>query len=468
MSERPSRPAPPEPLFGDLRARLAEAPLAVAVWTGFAAAALSCLVTIGVALLLWIPDADATATSSSIVHAGVITFLIALHGGVHLNGVHIGFVPLGMTIATIAACARLARPAWAHPHACTVPAVRMIAAQVAAFTATCGLLVPSARLGTTWMGWTGTLLGAVIVSTIGFGIAAQRAAGVDLTARASTLIRAAARAATAGVASFLAGGAVLAAAMTVLHHGRFTTLSRVLAGGVSSVPVALLQTLSAPNAVIAGSAYLAGPGFDLGAAHYSVTGNRTASVPAFPILAGLPAGTSAATVIVLVLAALTVLGAGGTAGWLAHRGTRHRGWRDGLAAAALGGLFAGVALGVLSALGGGELGSQALRSVGPAPLWVALAVGAEVGAAAVVVSLVARGWTALRTHREATSASISAVSAAEVTAEVTAVSVVASSPANKPSSVGVTSPLPSAPAEPVAAGAKAASADDEFPAAAAS
>lgn len=455
MSERPSRPAPPEPLFGDLRARLADAPLAVAVWTGFAAAALSCLVTIGVALLLWIPDADATATSSSIVHAGVITFLIALHGGAHLNGVHIGFVPLGMTIAAIAACARLGRPAWAHPHASTVPAVRMIAAQVAAFTATCGLLVPSARLGTTWMGWTGTLLGAVAVSTVGFGVAAHRAGGIDLAARASTLIRAAARAATAAMASFLAGGAVLATATTVLHHGRFTGLSRVLAGGVSSVPVALLQTLSAPNAVIAGSAYLAGPGFDLGAAHYSMTGNRTASVPAFPILAGLPAGSSAAPMIVLVLAALTVLGGGGTAGWLAHRGTRLQKWRDGLAAAALGGIFTGAALGALSALAGGKLGSQALRSVGPAPLWVALAVGAEVGAIAVVVSLVARAWTALRAHRGATSAAISAVNAVSA-AKVTPVSVVASSPA--------ATPLAS---EPPAAGAPSAD-NDELPAAAAS
>lgn len=400
------------------------------MWTGFVSAALSCLATIGIALLLWIPDADATATSTSIVHAGVITFLIAMHGGAHLNGVHIGFVPLGMTAAAVTACARLARPAWAHPRASAESVLRMVAAQVGAFTATCALLVPSARLGTTWLGWTGTLLGAAVVSAVGFALAASRGRGRDLAGRVPAMVAASARAAAAGVAVFLTGGAVLAAISTAVHHGRFTALSRALGGGVASMPLALLQTLTAPNAAVAGSAYLAGPGFDVGAAHFGLNGNRTGSLPAFPILAGLPGGSSAAPAAVLVLAVVTVLAAGVVAGWLAHRGVRERSWRIGVAAAALGGLLTGAALAVLAALAGGRLGEHTLRSVGASPLLMALVVSAEVGATAVVICLVARAVRALQIHRTAAAAPVLVASTAA------------------PSADAVTSPAPASAAAP--------------------
>lgn len=417
MSHPPVRPPPRQPVLGALWARLAEAPLAVAVWTGFVAAALSCLATIGIALVLWIPDADATATSTSIVHAGVITFLIAMHGGAHLNGVHIGFVPLGMTAAVVAACARLARPAWAHPRSGAESVTRIVAAQVGAFTTTCALLVPSARLGTTWVGWTGTLLGAAVVSAVGFGLAASRGRGQDLADGLPAMLAASARAAAAGVAVFLAGGAVLAAITTAVHHGRFTALSRALGGGAASMPLALLQTLTAPNAAVAGSAYLAGPGFDVGAAQYGLSGNRTGSVPAFPILAGLPSGGSTAPVAVLVLAAVTVLAAGVVAGWLAHRGVRERSWRIGVAAAALGGVLTGAGLALLTALAGGQLGEHTLRSVGASPLQMALVVCAEVGATALVTGLIARAARVLLVHRTAGAASVSVASAAVPSAD---------------------------------------------------
>ena len=375
---------------------MTDLPLALALWTGFAAAALSCLLTIGVALVLWIPDADATATSTSIVHAGVITFLTAMHGGVHLNGVHIGFVPLGMPLAVIAACLRFSRSTWSHPRAATVSPGRLIGAQAGAFTVTCALLVPSARLGTTSLGWTGTLLGAAVVSTLGFGLGAVRVGVVDPREWLPLPLRTAVQAATAALAVLITGGALLAAVATGLAHGRFATLSNALAGGVSSVPIAVLETLTVPNAVLAASAFLAGPGFDVGAAHYAVTGSRPGPVPGFPILSGLPRAASTAPVAVLILAVFTVLGAGLVAGLLAHRGTRTGGWRAGMAVAALAGVVAGAVMSVLSALAGGQLGAHALRSVGPSPWWVGLVVAGEVAALAVVTDLVRRGVERLR------------------------------------------------------------------------
>ena len=369
-----------------MRSYLAESALAFAVWTGFAAAMLSCLLTISLALLLWIPDADATATSSSVVHAGVITFLLALHGGARVNGVQVGFVPLGMTAAAVAACWRLGRSLWSHPAAAADRTAALVAAQVAAYAATCVALAPSARLGTTSVAWTGALLGAVGVAVVGFGGCALRAGRIHLRPL-PTVLTGAARAGAAASAVFVAGGAALAAATTLAQHDRFFDLSRALARGISGLPVALIDACAAPNAVIASVGYLAGPGFSVGSAHYSLRGNTPGNVPAFPVLSGLPAGTGSAAGSVVVLAAVTVLAAGVLAGWSVSRDARIAGWRAGLAASAASGLVAGVLLGAASVLAGGRLGTHSLRTVGAPPLLVLFCVTLEVGLTAGLTQL---------------------------------------------------------------------------------
>ena len=77
--------------------------------------------------------------------------------------------------------------------------------------------------------------------------------------------------------------------------GRALQLTRALGATLSGLPIAMLNALSAPNAVAAGVAYPAGPGFALGHGCALLgLGNEPGVVPGFPALAGLPGGHRAA------------------------------------------------------------------------------------------------------------------------------------------------------------------------------
>lgn len=379
------------------------APLAAA-WTGFGAAIVGAFGAVLGSLLFWIPDAAATGSSGSTARAGVLTFLAAQHGGVVITGVSMSFVPLGLTFLAGWLCWRAARVLAALPvviaETDTAPIARLLAVHVAAYAVTCTVLVRFATVGTSRVGVLGVFLGAVVVSFVfaGSSLVSGSAVGRRWYAALPGGVLAPLRAGIAAAATMIGFSALLVAGATVLHAGRAMQLIRGLGGGLTGLPVAVLDALTAPNAVAAGVAYLAGPGFAVGT-HASFSPLHTAPgiVPGFPVLAGLPSGQhSSPVVFALILVAF------GCTGWAAARPLREqatRRWAEALRAALLTALVTATVLAAFVAAAGGSLGQHRLAAVGGSPIRVWAAVFVEILVVA-TVGVVATKVVTLLHHAE--------------------------------------------------------------------
>ena len=372
-----------------------------AAWTGFGAAAIGAFLAVVTAVVLWIPDATATGSSGATVRAGLLTFLAGQHGGVIISGVPIGFVPLGLTLLAGWLCWRSARVLAGLPVVAAVQSpgrmTSLLAIHVAAYAGSCLLLTRFAVVGTSRAPALGVTIGAACISLVFSGSALLFSTDVGDRLRATTpaTLRAAIRGGTALAATMAVVSAGLVAGATLFHAGRALELTRALGATFSGLPVAILNALSAPNAVAAGVAYLAGPGFAVGTdVHFSPWGNEPGVVPGFPVLSGLPGGHRASpvafAVMVLMLALMCLIGAA------ALRDEVRRGWPEALRAAVLCAVVAASVVAVGVGLAGGSLGRHRLAVVGASPIQVWGAVFAE----ALVSSVV--GVVALRVAVSAT------------------------------------------------------------------
>ncbi len=152
-----------------------------------------------------------------------------------------------------------------------------------------------------------------------------------------------------------------------------------------------------PNSVIWSVAYMLGPGFSFGVGTaVSPDGSALGAIPAFPMLAGLPAGPGAAFPMWLgFFVLLTPYLAGVLAGVMTVRIAP----TPFLEAAPLWGLLTGsltaAIIGVLAKFSGGPLGSGRLGTVGPVAVEVAVVAVLEIGVtSAVTAGLV--NWLILR------------------------------------------------------------------------
>jgi hypothetical protein len=322
-----------------------------------------------------------------------MTFLAAQHGGTRLNGVNLHFVPLGLTFIAVWLCWRGGRVLHLLPVVATDQRERrifgLVLAQVGAYALTCAVLTHFSVIGSSSVPALEAVVGAIGVGAVGFGFAALTCTriGADRWRALPSVVRSGLRGAAGSTAIFVGAGALLAAGATALRARRFLELSRGLGRGLSGLPIAALDLLSAPNAVLAGSSYLAGPGFAVGVhSTYAPRGGSAGLVPAFPVLAGLPSGSRASS-LVLALMVLTVLGSAVAGALLVRRSAPGCGWLAMLGGCLLAGVFTGLALGLLTALAGGNLGTENLRAVGASPWQVTLMTAAEVGLVSVPVAI---------------------------------------------------------------------------------
>ncbi len=286
---------------------------------------------------------------------------------------------------------------------------------VAAFQMTGGGLRPS------WA-WTGVWVPLVVTVAAGTGVwtaygrpraeldnalillpAGLRRLVVGADAR--VCLGTAARAAGAGTAVLVGGGALLLAASLVWHVGAARESLLQLTGGWSGRFAVLLLCLAlVPNAVVWAGSYALGPGFALGVGH-AVTPLASAPaplLPPFPLLAAVPdpgPGTPLnwAAGVVPVAAGLTV-------GWFVGRvaagdadaagGPVTRAWSRGRTAgtAGLAAVLCAVLLAVLTALAGGPLGVGALARFGPVWWQTGPAALAWTSALGVPTALTLRAW----------------------------------------------------------------------------
>ncbi|MCC9157002.1 DUF6350 family protein [Streptomyces parvulus] len=235
----------------------------------------------------------------------------------------------------------------------------------------------------------------------------------ELMVEPDARLGAATRAAGAGAAVLVGGGALLVAVSLVWHGGAAQdAFLRLTEGWSGRFAVLLLCLALVPNAAVWAAVYALGPGFVLGAGH--VVGPFSSApaplLPPFPLLAAVPQagpGTPlhwAAGAVPLVAGVVVgwftaraatgapvagaapgpAGGAGGDAGVWSWRRTV---WAAVVAAVLCGGLVA-----LLAAFAGGPLGSAGLSRFGPVWWQAGGAALAWIVVPAVPVALVVRAW----------------------------------------------------------------------------
>jgi hypothetical protein len=302
-----------------------------------------------VTLLAWlIPGPDTSSAIAAIKAAGLLV-LSGHRGGVRLDGTLVTLAPLGVTLLLGWLAVSSARRAESGSAFC---------GWCAGYAAGCVVLASWARLGDTFAPTARSAIAGLLFAVVVGGAGRYFETAWDqLSARWQRMIRGA----SAAVAAYVLGAALLTAAVMARHLDQIVVLQHRISPGASGLPVALLGIAATPNATVSTVGYLTGPGFDIGT-HTSVSmfGARHGRLPIFPLLAGIPAGHPA-TALGIALGLLTAL----VAGVLCYRSVRADAGLGRLVtdAGAASVLVAGV-LAVLVQLAGGEVGDGALRNVG--------------------------------------------------------------------------------------------------------
>lgn len=271
------------------------------------------------------------------------------------TGTLLGYLPVGAAAALYASGGSL-RPAWAWTVVC-VPLLAGAAAGAGVWTAYGRSLEPLREaLVPRLPRWLRRLL-----------------LDPDTPVRLGT----AARAAAAGTAVLVVGGALLFAVSIAWHAGAaHASLVRGTGGWPGRFAVLLLCTALLPNAAVWGAAYGLGPGFALGVGHIvtPLSASPAPLLPRFPLLAAVPdAGAGA---LPNWAAGAVPLAAAATVAWVTASET---GWKQGamspsgarrpvsrtVATAGVASALCATGFALLAALAGGRLGAAALAEFGP-------------------------------------------------------------------------------------------------------
>ncbi len=362
-------------------------------------AALTTLTAIG-----WItaPHVGIGSGLGGVLRTAALLWLIAHHVGLTVPGAgRIGMLPLGLVLLPGALLALAGR--WVV-HAGAVTRLRHVGYAALAlalpYTLLAGALAVACRSSQAAPSLWQAVVASFLLALVAGGLGAAR--GLAPWSRLTRLMPARPRSVILGMlgasALLTAAGAALAGASLAAHLAQVKAATDALAPGTAGAALLLLAQLAyVPNAVIWAVAYVLGPGFAFGAGTVvAPTGSALGAVPAFPLLAALPAGprtAGPAWLTVLILA--TPYLAGVFAGLVTVRVTP----TPVIEAAALWGFAAGAATGVLAGLlaafSGGPLGDGRLANVGPSGWQVALVAMLQIGVTAALTAAAAN-WLLFR------------------------------------------------------------------------
>lgn len=362
------------------------------------AAAASLVVVMVPVVSTWVAAAEGTAAWADAVRLGLDLWVLAQHGGIVVPGGHVGLVPLGLSVAPLAACwftgrklARVLDPrgerirAGASRATPAFPPLRSLILFAAGYAVLAGLAaflggMPAAQpiIGQAFVG-----AGTVALVAGGLGAVAYRFGSGRAGLRALVRLlppwsRGWVRPVAAVLALHLAASVVLLVALLVAHRDQVLVLHRALQPGLFGGAVLVLaQLLLTPDLTLWAASVIAGPGFAIGAGS-SVTASSVTlgPLPALPVLAALPApgqlpAAAGALPCVPVLAGLV-------AGAMLLQDREVSWWRqllDAIGVAA----GSGLALTVLAWLSGGPAGPGRLAVTGPVAWQVGAASAVEVG-----------------------------------------------------------------------------------------
>lgn len=369
-----------------------------------AAAGLAVLVTL--CLFAWItaPHVGIGGGLPSVLRDAGLLWLVAHHVEISVRGVgRIGLLPLGLVLLPCAALERAGRWMAHEGHVTRLRhvgfAALAIAFPYALFTAAVAVGSRTATASPDLVqavGW--GFLVALVAS--GFGAAHGLAPWRKLAGLLPPRPRSVMLGVLAALGLMIALGALLDAVSLGLHaHAYQAAVNSLSPGTFGSALLLLAEIAYVPNAVIWSVAYTLGPGFSFGVGTaVSPSGAALGAIPAFPMLAGMPAGPGAAYPAWL---GFFILATPYLAGALAGVMTVRIAPTPFLEGAPLWGLLtgslAGMVTGILARVSGGPLGTGRLAAVGPGGVEVGLVAVLEVGVTAAVVAGAAN-WLVLRRH----------------------------------------------------------------------
>ncbi|MCW2796214.1 DUF6350 family protein [Nocardioides sp.] len=347
---------------------------------GIAAAASTLVVCLAVGVVGWfLTDAGAHGTPRDGLRVGALGWLLAHGSGIHVQGVAVTAVPLGIT-------ALCAWAAWRIGHRVgdsvsghgpdadriadgerdwTVPlaAALFTAGYVVMAVAT---LVVAGRPENALDGGR-VVVWSILVSGV-FGGSAI-AVGSGRAAIWAALLPPSVRGAAAACRRILVTWLVVSTVVFVIALGvDFSTAVNVMSQLHTSAGDATLFTaltaMVVPNAVVFSGSYLLGPGFTVGLhTIVSPTAVTIGPLPMFPLLAALP-DNGATPGWTGWLMALPLLVAAFAAARSQRRIPTLR-WDEGAIRGCAGGVAAGIVFGFLAGVAGGAVGPGRMRDVGP-------------------------------------------------------------------------------------------------------
>jgi hypothetical protein len=328
-----------------------------------------------------------------------VLWLVGHHVTVQVNGAgHIGMLPLGLVALPGTLLWRAGRAiVRSHQVIGLREGVAVALAVAVPYAALAGALAVASRSKLAAASVPQALLASFAIAFVAAGFGAARALapweqlGALVSARTRSLL-----AGTAGaLAVLIAAGAMATALALAGDVDRFSEVYRTLDPGLVGAGLLLLaQFAYLPNAVLWAVAYMLGPGFAVGAGTVAApTGSVLGPMPAFPLLAALPAGAhgSGPGWLGAVMLAFPYL-AGATAGLLVVRIAPTSVLESAPMRGFCCGLLTGVTLGIGAAFAGGPLGDGRMAAVGPSPWQVAAIASLEVGIAASITAGLANWW----------------------------------------------------------------------------
>jgi hypothetical protein len=387
----------------------------VALLGGVAAAAATLVVCLALGVVGWfLADAGAHGTPSDGLRVGALGWLLAHGSGVTVNGVAITLVPLGISALCAWSAWRIGHRVgdavsghgpdsdriadgerdWTVPMAASMfTAGYLLVAIITGVVASTPETAPSlARV----VGWS-----FVLTATFGWTAIATGAGRLAIWA---TLVPSWLRAAFVGGLRILGGfllvsTAVFLASLVVDFGTAVNVMSRLHTGAGDATVYTVLTATLVPNAALFAGSYLLGPGFLVGTGTMvSPTLVSLGPVPMFPLLAALP-DNGATPAWATYLIALPPLVAA-VAAARAQRRTPTLRWEEGALRGCVGGVTAGLLLGVLAAVSGGAAGPGRMREIGPEAMDVMVHAVTAFGLGGVVGGLAMTWWQRRAAHRE--------------------------------------------------------------------
>ena len=370
---------------------------------GFAGMVASAAVLLGcmaLALVGWFAsDAGAHGDTRDALRVGADAWLLAHGAHLGLAEATISVAPLGLTAFCGYVAFRLGRWASASSAPEDLAGTGLAAVVLAGLYGVVAIVTALlASLPTAELSLGRAFLGGLLVGGVGgaLGLLSASPAGTALWARLPGTVRAVALGTVSVVLLLLAAGAFLVVTALALDLGEAANvLSRLHTDATGAALYTAVVAGAAPNASLLGTAYLLGPGFAVG------TGTLVSPamvvlgpVPAFPLLAALPAEGAGPAWATGLIGVPVVLAAFAAALVVRHQPALR--YETGALCGLASGVLGAVVLTVLVHLAGGSVGPGRMADIGAPFLDTLAAAVVALGVGGLLGGVVATWW-----HRRA-------------------------------------------------------------------